>query len=49
VTWDINKVQSAYETEEIMGFVSEYLRLRREEITGNRFPEERKTAIYLIK
>jgi len=42
-------LHSAYETEEIMDFVSEYFRLRREEITGNRFPEERKTAVYLLK
>ena len=42
-------LQSKYGVEEVLDLVSNKQKVSREDITGNRFPEKRKIAIYLIK
>lgn len=42
-------LQSKYGVEEVLDLVSNKQKTSREDITGNRFPEKRKIAIYLIK
>ena len=42
-------LQSKHGVEEVLDLVSNKQKVSREDITGNRFPEKRKIAIYLIK